>query len=468
MNLKTKVIEKIKSDELIQKIVRIAGDETVYLVGGCVRDYFLDKENFDKDLIVNESETFARKLADMLEGFFIPLDEGFGIYRVILRDKISCIDVAKPVGENIENDLMRRDLTINSVALNLKTFEMLDITGGIEDLQNGKIKIISEQNLLDDPLRILRAYRFASTLGFELEESSETLIKKNVALIKNPAQERVNYELLKLFGGDFASKTLLEMDKSGILEILFPVVAELRKVPKNSHHHLDLFHHSIETVRQIEILYKTSEIRAVEHLNRVDFGGNTRLSQLKLAGFLHDIGKFQTWTIDEDGRHRFIKHNDVGAKMAEKILKQMKFSKKQIEYLSKMIKFHIYPSNVIDSPNLNEKIYMRFVRKMWEDSVDVIFLAKADRLSALGEEITQKMVDDNINGLSKLMTFYLDVKETLKPLPKLLTGNDLMKDFGLKPSPQMGEILKALHEAQISSEVITKEDAVAFVQKLLA
>lgn len=468
MNLKTKVIEKIKSDELIQKIVKIAGDETVYLVGGCVRDYFLDKENFDKDLIVNESETFARKLADMLEGFFIPLDEGFGIYRVILRDKISCIDVAKPVGENIENDLMRRDLTINSVALNLKTFEMLDITGGIEDLQNGKIKIISEQNLLDDPLRILRAYRFASTLGFELEESSETLIKKNVALIKNPAQERVNYELLKLFGGDFASKTLLEMDKSGILEILFPVVAELRKVPKNSHHHLDLFHHSIETVRQIEILYKTSEIRAVEHLNRVDFGGNTRLSQLKLAGFLHDIGKFQTWTIDEDGRHRFIKHNDVGAKMAEKILKQMKFSKKQIEYLSKMIKFHIYPSNVIDSPNLNEKIYMRFVRKMWEDSVDVIFLAKADRLSALGEEITQKMVDDNINGLSKLMTFYLDVKETLKPLPKLLTGNDLMKDFGLKPSPQMGEILKALHEAQISSEVITKEDAVAFVQKLLA
>lgn len=468
MNLKTKVIEKIKSDELIQKIVKIAGDETVYLVGGCVRDYFLDKENFDKDLIVNESETFARKLADMLEGFFIPLDEGFGIYRVILRDKISCIDVAKPVGENIEDDLKRRDLTINSVALNLKTFEMLDITGGIEDLQNGKIKIISEQNLLDDPLRILRAYRFASTLGFELEESSETLIKKNVALIKNPAQERVNYELLKLFGGDFASKTLLEMDKSGILEILFPVVAELRKVPKNSHHHLDLFHHSIETVRQIEILYKTSEIRAVEHLNRVDFGGNTRLSQLKLAGFLHDIGKFQTWTIDEDGRHRFIKHNDVGAKMAEKILKQMKFSKKQIEYLSKMIKFHIYPSNVIDSPNLNEKIYMRFVRKMWEDSVDVIFLAKADRLSALGEEITQKMVDDNINGLSKLMTFYLDVKETLKPLPKLLTGNDLMKDFGLKPSPKMGEILKALHEAQISSEVITKEDAVAFVQKLLA
>lgn len=468
MNLKTKVIEKIKSDELIQKIVKIAGDETVYLVGGCVRDYFLDKENFDKDLIVNESETFARKLADMLDGFFIPLDEGFGIYRVILRDKISCIDVAKPVGENIEDDLKRRDLTINSVALNLKTFEMLDITGGIEDLQNGKIKIISEQNLLDDPLRILRAYRFASTLGFELEESSETLIKKNVALIKNPAQERVNYELLKLFGGDFASKTLLEMDKSGILEILFPVVAELRKVPKNSHHHLDLFHHSIETVRQIEILYKTAEIRAVEHLNRVDFGGNTRLSQLKLAGFLHDIGKFQTWTIDEDGRHRFIKHNDVGAKMAEKILKQMKFSKKQIEYLSKMIKFHIYPSNVIDSPNLNEKIYMRFVRKMWEDSVDVIFLAKADRLSALGEEITQKMVDDNINGLSKLMTFYLDVKETLKPLPKLLTGNDLMKDFGLKPSPQMGEILKALHEAQISSEVITKEDAVAFVQKLLA
>lgn len=127
-----------------------------------------------------------------------------------------------------------------------------------------------------------------------------------------------------------------------------------------------------------------------EHLDSVDFGGFPRINHLKLAGFLHDIGKFSTWTIEESGRHRFIKHDDVGSKMVVPILKQMKFSKKQIEYISCLIKNHIYPSNVIVAPDLNEKVMMRYVRKMENNVIDNIVLAKADRLSARGVDVTRK------------------------------------------------------------------------------
>ena len=181
---------------------------------------------------------------------------------------------------------------------------------------------------------------------------------------------------------------------------------------------------------------------------------------------MHDIGKFSTWTIEESGRHRFIKHDDAGAKMSVKILKNMHFSNKQIEYISSMIKNHIYPSSVMSAPEINDKIMMRYVRKMENNSIDCIILAMADRLSARGPEITDKMVENNIKNLTKLLNFYLSVKDTLKPLPKLLDGNDVMKILNIKPSPKLGEIMNTLHELQISGDIITKEQAKIFIQSL--
>ena len=203
-----------------------------------------------------------------------------------------------------------------------------------------------------------------------------------------------------------------------------------------------------------------------EHLNSVDFGGFPRINHLKIAGFLHDIGKFSTWTIEEDGRHRFIKHDDVGAKMCIQLLKDMKFSKKQIEYISSMIKNHIYPSNVIVAPDLNEKVMMRYLRKMGVNVIDNIILAKADRLSARGEAITNEIVKENIDGLDQLLNFYFEKRETLKPLPKLLDGNEIMVLKGIGQTPRLGEIINALKEAQLGGDITTKEDAIEFVKKL--
>ena len=129
-----------------------------------------------------------------------------------------------------------------------------------------------------------------------------------------------------------------------------------------------------------------------------------------------------------------------------------------------MIKTHIYPSNVIMAPNLDDKIMMRYVRKMGENVIDNIILAKADRLSAQGPDITEKMTKENIDGLDKLLDFYLKIKPTLKPLPKLLDGVEVMKLLNLKPSKELGKILNDLHEEQICGNINTKEEALDFVK----
>ena len=117
-------------------------------------------------------------------------------------------------------------------------------------------------------------------------------------------------------------------------------------------------------------------------------------------------------------------------------------------------------------PDVNDKIMMRYVRKMEDNSIDEIILAQADRLSARGPAVTEEMVNNNISSLNRLLNFYLKVKDTLEPLPKLLDGNDVMKILNIKPSPELGDIMDALHEAQINGDVLTREHAVDFIKNL--
>lgn len=462
-----KISEKIKQDEILNKILSTVDNE-IYLVGGSVRDYLMDIQSHDRDLIVTDEDakTFSQKLADILDATFVSLDEENKIYRLVMPNKIDYLDITNPIENSLEKDLMRRDLTINSIAINLRTSEIVDLTGGISDIKNKIINLISDENFTDDPLRMLRAYRFQAVYGFDISIETTKSIINHANLISKPSVERINYELLKLFGGEYTVKAIESMDMSGILELLFPFVKELKKVPPNSHHHLDLFHHSIETVNQIQNLYNKSSDEIKTHLDKYDFGGHSRLAHLKLAGFMHDIGKFSTWTIEEGGRHRFIKHDDVGAKMSVKFLKDLHFSNKQIEYISTMIKNHIYPSSVMSAPEISDKIMMRYIRKMENNSIDCIILAMADRLSARGPEITDEIVENNINSLYRLLNYYLSVKDTLKPLPKLLDGNDIMKILNITPSAKLGEVLNALHEAQLSGNVTNKEHAIEFIKSI--
>jgi tRNA nucleotidyltransferase/poly(A) polymerase len=467
MNTQT-IKNRIQNDEILNNLASFF-DNDIWLVGGAVRDILLNNEITDRDLIVTDCDAkiFSMKVAEFFDAKFIPLDEENKIYRVVLNDKKNYLDITNPIGNSLEKDICRRDLSVNAIAVNIKSGEFFDPTNGLKDFENKALKGINEANFTDDPLRLLRIFRFHSTLGFEISQDLMNITKKHAAIINKPAKERIEYELMKLFDGKYADCALLKMDECGILELIFPFVNELKRVPPNAHHHLDLFHHSIETVKQIQILYENSADTVKEHLQKIDFGGFSRLAHLKLAAFMHDIGKFSTWFIEKDtGRHRFYKHDDVGSKMAPEILRNLAFSNKQIKYIQKMIKNHMYATMVVCSPELSDKIMMRYVRKMEDDSIDAIIIGKADRLSALGPEITQQMVEENLTMLDKLLNFYIDSLETIKPLPKLLDGNEIMELLEIKPSPQLGKILNELHEGQLNGDITTKQQAVEFVKKL--
>jgi len=460
------IINIINNDTVLRQIKPFLAGVDAYLVGGYVRDVFLGKQSCDRDIIIikDNIEEFSKNIAQKINATFIELDKNWEIYRLVLQDKKNYIDFAKAIENSIEKDLKRRDITINSIAFNLNTNEFYDPNNGIDDIKNGIIKGLSEENFTDDPLRLLRVFRFQSTLGYKISPQTYKIICKHARLIEKPAKERVNTELIKLFEGKHAASTLQSMDDAGILELIFPFVKEIKTIPPNTHHHLDLIHHSLETVKQIDEIIPALPQKAQEILQETPYGTVQKSAYLKLAGFMHDIGKPSTWTIDEEtGRHRFIYHDSKGAEIAPAYLKKLKFSKKQIAYIQNLIRNHIYPSNV----NLNnEKSVMKFLRKMDNDTIDVLVLAMADRLSARGPAITEEMVSQNLNQLNTILNRYLEKLDEIKPLPKLLNGNEVMKILNIKPSPQLGEILSELQAAQEDGLVTTHEEAVDFVKKI--
>lgn len=461
-------IQKIEQDDVLKQIKPFINNVETYVVGGFVRDILMGKTSPDRDLIVCNCDVkqFSKNLADKLNGHYIELDIQNNIYRIVLEDKINYIDVTCPIENDFEKDIKRRDLTINAIAYDLKNSKFVDLVGGIEDIKNQKICSIQDKNFEDDPLRLIRIFRFYAKTGFDIDNSLIELSKKLCKRINEPAKERVNVELLKLFEGAYSELALMEMDNCGLLEELFPIYKEVKKVPKNSHHHLSLIGHLFETVKQVQLLYSNANEEVKTYLENKNYGGVSQLAFLKLSAFLHDIGKPSTWTIEEEtGRHRFIKHDDVGSQLVVPILKEFKFSKKQIEYVKMLIKYHIYPSGLFCSEDVTDKAIMKFYRKMDGYVIDVILLAMADRLSARGEQITDEIVEKNINSLTKLLNDYLSIQKDIKPLPKLLDGLDIMEILQIKQGPELGKIINELKEAQISGMVNNKQEAMDFVKK---
>lgn len=432
------------NDEILNSLSDIFKKYECYLVGGYLRNYFINgKISNDRDIaVVKYANRLACDIADYFQGTLIELDQENEIYRVVLKDKVNYFDISRIINDNVVDDIKRRDFTINSIFYDLNKKEIIDPLNGIEDIKNKIIKTYDFNNLKDDPLRMLRMYRFRANTGFRIDDNLKEFSKNNFNLIKNCAIERINAEIIYMFEGKFIADTLLEMFEDGVLEIVFPFIEDIKKIPSNTHHHLDLVHHSIETVK------------------------NIRLDKplLKIAAFYHDIGKPKTWTIEESGRHRFIGHDNLGGEIVKDELKKLGFSTKTINYISKMVKNHIYPATLIDCED-SKKAFARFVRKIGDDVPDLIELSRADRLSAQGAAVTKEMTTLALNHLENLLNYYNKVKAEVKNPKPLLDGIEIMNILKLKPSKKVGEIIEALIEQQLMRNITTKEDAAEFIKK---
>lgn len=430
-------------DSLIEKIKPYIKNYDSYLVGGYLRDFLSGEISPDRDIAIkcDNLAELTKKIADELNGSFVELDKSNEIYRVVFGDDY--IDFAKLLNNNLDDDIKRRDFTMNAIMYDINNEKFIDITDGKKDFEEKLIRTYKISNLSDDPLRMIRAIRFQAKLGFRIDDEIINFIKENNSLILNVAPERVHQELMKTFEGKFLIQALFSMDETGLLDVIFPFFADIKKIPSNSHHHLDLFHHLIETTKNIRI----------------------KKPELKLAAFIHDLAKPDCWTIEaETGRHRFIGHDELGAKKVVPYLKKLKFSNKQIEYISKMIQFHIYPSALMKDENVTERAIIRFIRKIGNDTLDLLELARADRLSAKGPAVTDDMVQVNLLNLEKLKEKYFEISPKLKEMPKLIDGNEIMEILNLKPSPKLKEIIDEIKELQLEGKINNKEDAVNFLK----
>ena len=430
-------------DSLIEKIKPYIKNYDSYLVGGYLRDLLSGEISPDRDIAIkcDNLAKLTKKIADELNGSFVELDPVNEIYRVVFGNDY--IDFAKLLNNNLIDDIKRRDFTINAITYDINNEKFVDITGGKKDFEEKIIRTYKISNLSDDPLRTLRAIRFQAKLGFRIDDEIIIFIKENNSLILNVAPERIHQELIKTFEGKFLIDALFSMDETGLLDVIFPFFKDIKKIPSNSHHHLDLFHHLIETT------------------------GNIRINkpELKLAAFIHDLAKPDCWTIEKDtGRHRFIGHDELGAKKVVPFLKKLKFSNKEIEYISKMVQFHIYPSALMKDENVTERAIIRFIRKIGDDTLDLLELARADRLSARGPAVSDEMVQVNLSNLEKLKEKYFEISPKLKEMPKLVDGNEIMQILNLKPSPKLKEIIDEIKELQLEGKINTKEDAINFLK----
>lgn len=445
--MKDKIKKIIETDSFLSLITKHLKGFDAFLAGGYIRDLAVkDTTSYDRDIVLFncDTEAVAKNIADSLNAAFVELDSENRIYRIVSGENYA--DIAQGLNNNVDDDIERRDFTINSIFYDLKKGEFYDKNGGFNDIERKIIKTVNLKNLEDDPLRMLRTFRFQAQLGFEIDNSIINFIKKNTKSLDNIAKERINQEILKMFEGDFLVPTLLKMYDIGLLETVFPFIKNIKKIPPNTHHHLDLVHHSIETVNQIQ----------------------SKSPLLRLAALYHDIGKPLCWTIEEDtGRHRFIGHDEKGGELVKQELSKLKFSKKQIEYVSKMVKNHIYPSSLMSTPEgVSNKAMARFIRKIHPDVEDLIALARADRLSARGEAVSDDMVQKNLKNLDILLSYYENIKDNLKELPKLLDGREIMEILNISATPKLGKIINELKEAQIAGLIKDRKEAMDFIRKL--
>ena len=465
-----------------------------FLVGGCLRDALLSlPPGRDVDIAVDGDVLgLAQQLSRVLGGTLVPLSPALGKVRVVVSESsldkqtdrwAECwtIDLSGFSG-SIEEDLARRDFTVDALALPVSDWDpdalgksafetvLIDPLNGRSDLDRKCIRAVGPSVFRDDPVRLLRAVRLCSALGFRLEPDTARMALADAAHVTEPAPERVRDELLAILALDGAKGSLEVLDRLDLLCRVIPELAATKGVEQPLVHYWDVWGHTLHAVEGAErvtkghqhspvftLVYWTAETNA--YFNQKVAEGLTRRTLLKLAALFHDISKPQTKHVDETGRTRFPGHSEAGAAVAAQRLSQLRLSSQGIDMVSKMVEHHLRPHHMMQGVELpTRRAINRYFRDLDGVAVDTLYLSQADFLAAKGPDLNP---DDWANH-ARMVAHIVQAgfqPTTSEAAQRLINGNELIEHFKLSPGPIVGLLLEGINDAQAAGEISTPEQA---------
>lgn len=456
----------------------------VFAVGGTVRDLLLKRESRDLDLLVfGDVFRVARELASALEGSWFVLDSFQKHIRIQAKSLPGLyIDLSESKSQSLGENLKERDFTINAMALDIFEYQNFLETGdlnrtskkivdpgqGRSDIKARLIKQNHPQAFTSDPIRLMRAPRLAAQLGFDIDESTVETIRSKAPLLAQTSGERVRDELFQILKLTDSARVVNELKELELLGQILPELTATVGVTQNKHHALDVWEHSLATLSRLEAkpwqeleLDQKVQQYLKDYLEKPLAEGRSRWLLLKLSALLHDIGKPRVRELKQDGKVTFHRHEQVGSKMASGIANRLRLSRREEKSLSLIVCQHLRPLHLFLAENHAEKAEYRLFKQLEPETASVLLLSLADR-SAGKPSKEMEEVRRFFKFVEQLIIKYCrDFKAAISR--RLLSGEDLIRIFGLSPGPQFRSILSMIEEAQLENRIHTREEAIKLV-----
>jgi poly(A) polymerase len=449
----------------------LAGAEG-WIVGGTVRDALLGRPIRDVDVaLAGDPEPAARAVAKAIGGPVFPLSEAFGAWRAIERGRSFVCDLSPLQGGSIEEDLARRDFTVNAMAVPLAGGGLLDPHGGARDAEQGVLRVVGPQTYEEDPLRPLRLARLAAELGLRPEPDTEELTRAAAFAVAAASPERAYAELRRLLLAPGALGGLDLADRLGVLGAVLPEVTALHGVEQSHFHHLDVYGHTVEVLaEQIALEDRLEElfgelaprVRAVLAEPLAD--ELSRSEALRFGALLHDVGKPPTRGVRPGGRITFIGHDSVGEEMVLSLCRRLRTSERFARYVGGLTRNHLMLGFLVHERPLSRRTVYRYLRATSPVEVEVTLLSCADRLATRGRK-AEPAIAAHLELARELMAEALDWRAAGPPRPPV-RGDELARALEMEPGPELGRLLAELEEAAFAGEATTAEEAVELARRL--
>ena len=436
-----------------------------WIVGGALRDELLGREVTDIDITVEgDPESAARALAAELRGPVFRLSEAFGAWRVVDRRSGRVYDFAPLQGATIEEDLRKRDFTVNAMARASEGGDLVDPLRGRADIESRTLRVIGPESYDNDPLRPLRLARFAAELGFQPDAETERLTSEAAPRVTEASGERVFAELRRLVLAPGAVQGLALADRLGMLHAVLPELAALHDVEQSHYHHKDVYGHTLEVLERLIELEGEVEGELREVLDEPLADELTRGQALRLGALLHDIGKPATHDVREDGRVTFMGHDRLGEQMVRQVCRRLRTSERLSRFLQGITRHHLVLGFLVHDRPLDRRAIYRYLKRTSPVEVEVTLLSCADRLATRGKN-ADRAIDNHMELAKELMPVALEWRRQGPPrLP--LRGDELAEELGIEPGPELGRVLAELEEAAYAGEVTSRDQAVEIARRL--